>query len=130
MDSINGNGATRKIAIEYAQTKYSTSPEYLWNRYPLYAVFRRSDNKKWYAVIMDVPQCKLGFDGHDKIDILDVKCDSVMREMFRRKQGFLPAYRLNKENWISVLLDGSVDIDTVFALIDASYAIAGAKGKT
>lgn len=125
----NLNGATREKAMEYASTKYGTPPEYLWSRYPLYAVFRRHDNKKWYAAVMDVPKCKFGLDGQDRVDVLAVKCDPVMREIFRNKQGFLPAYHFNKDNWMSVLLDGSVDGDTVFALIDASYVLSGAKGK-
>ena len=130
MDNVSiENGATRGSVTEYAEKTYGTPPEFLWRRFPLYSIFRRPDNKKWYAVIMDIPKYKLGLDGREHVDILDVKCDTVVREIFRNKRGFLPAYHLNKDNWISVLLDGSVDVSTVFGLVDASYAIAKGKAK-
>ena len=30
-------------------------------------------------------------------------------------------YHMNKENWISVLLDGTIELDDVFKLIDISF---------
>lgn len=52
---------------------YKTQPEYLWARYPGYAVFRHSDNQKWFALIMDVPGDRLGLDSGEIMDILNVK---------------------------------------------------------
>ena len=43
----------------YLKKKYKSQPEYLWRRYPNYAVFRHSGNRKWYAIIMDVQRDKL-----------------------------------------------------------------------
>ncbi len=40
--------------------KYKAEPEFLWKRFPDYAVFRHQDNRKWFAIIMDVPAEKLG----------------------------------------------------------------------
>lgn len=117
-------GAMRNDVFTYAREKYNTIPEYLWLPLPTYAVLRRHDTKKWYAIIMDVPKTKLGMPGTERIDILDVKCNFVTREMLLGQKGFLPAYHLNRENWITVLLDGSVDINIVFGLLDESYEIA------
>lgn len=33
------------------ETKYQGKPEFMWERYPLYGVFRNSSNEKWYALI-------------------------------------------------------------------------------
>lgn len=123
------NGATREDIYEYAEKKYGTIAEYPWGMLPLYSVLRRADNKKWYAIIMNVPRNKLGLYGDERIDILDIKCSPVIREMLLNEKGFLPAYHLNRENWLTVLLDGSVDIDTVFNLLDESYDIAKSKSK-
>ena len=123
------SGATREIVVEYIKTKYGTTPEYPWRTLPFYAVCRRTDNRKWYAIIMDLPKSKLGLDGDERIDILDIKCNPVVREIFASKQGFMPAYHLNRDNWITVLLDGSVDTETLFGLIDESYEIAKGKSK-
>lgn len=129
MRTQTANGATRDDVYDYALKQYDTAPEHPWMPLPLYAVLRRSDNKKWYAIIMDVPKNKLGLKGEERVDILDIKCDPFLRETLLGKKGFLPAYHLNRENWITVLLDGSVEKDTVFDLIDKSYEIAKGKSK-
>lgn len=43
----------------YIKKEYHKNPEYPWARYPGYAVFRHSDNQKWFALIMDIPKSKL-----------------------------------------------------------------------
>ena len=35
----------RENVIKYIKEKYTASPEYLWKRYPDYAVFRHDDNQ-------------------------------------------------------------------------------------
>lgn len=32
------------------------APEYLWAKFPNHAVFRRKDNRKWYALVAEVPR--------------------------------------------------------------------------
>ncbi|MCH5162854.1 MAG: MmcQ/YjbR family DNA-binding protein [Clostridiales bacterium] len=121
-------GALRDDIYEYAGRNYGSSPEHLWTNFPLYSVFRRADNKKWYAIIMNIQRSKLGLDGDEYVDVLDVKCSPADMEELLGKGGFLPAYHMNRKNWITVLLDGSVDKSAVFELLDKSYTIA--KGKT
>ncbi len=50
----------REEIFEYVKKQYNTSPEYLWDKYPLYAVLKHNDNK-WYGIIMNVPKEKIGF---------------------------------------------------------------------
>ena len=55
-------------------------------------VFRRKDNDKWFAIIMDVPADKLGLDGSQSIDIVNLKADpGLVDELTRHGEGFLPA---------------------------------------
>ena len=122
-------GAYRQDILEYAKMQYHTEPECLWMRYPNYAVLRHSDNKKWYAVIMDVSADKLGLPGNEKVDILNVKCDPLMIGFLRMEKGIMPSYHMNKGSWISVLLDGSVDKTQVFGLLQMSYELTKAKQK-
>ena len=42
----------RKSVYGYLKKKYGTEPEYLWMKFPAYAVFRHSDNNKWYCLII------------------------------------------------------------------------------
>ncbi|MCR4704408.1 MAG: MmcQ/YjbR family DNA-binding protein [Saccharofermentans sp.] len=112
----------RKKVIEYIKKKYNASPEFLWKRYPDYAVFRHDDNRKWFAVIMSVDADKLGVMGTGRVDIVDVKInDMVFRDILLQQEGYLSAYHMNKQNWITIRLDGSVDPDQVFRMIDESF---------
>jgi predicted DNA-binding protein (MmcQ/YjbR family) len=117
----------RNAVLKFALKQYGTEPEYLWIALPNYAVLRHTDNKKWYAIVMDVPRNRLGLDGNDLIDILNIKCDPFLNGSLRMAKGFLPAYHMNKENWITVLLDGSVDKKMIFSLLDMSFTMTGSR---
>ena len=41
----------RKQLFADVKKKYKAEPEYLWSRYPDYAIFRHSDNKKYSTCI-------------------------------------------------------------------------------
>ena len=60
----------REKIFGYAVKEYVASPEYLWARYPGYAVLRRSDSKKWFAVIMDIPFEKIDPRKSGTVDVL------------------------------------------------------------
>ena len=45
---------TRKEIFQYVNQKFGTKPEFLWPKFPSYAVFRNANNLKWYALIMMV----------------------------------------------------------------------------
>ena len=49
----------RQNIFDYVKEKYNTTPEYLWKRYPTYAVLRHEDNNKWYAAVMNVSAYRL-----------------------------------------------------------------------
>lgn len=119
---------SREMILQYAKERYGTEPEYLWAKFPNYAVLRQRELGKWYAIIMDVPGKKLGLDTAAHVDILDIKCDPLLSGSLRESRGFLPAYHMNKDKWIALLLDGSVPQDQVLKLLDLSYDITK-KGK-
>lgn len=112
----------REEIFEYVKEEYNTVPEHLWAKYPLDAVLRHSNNK-WYGIIMNIPKERLGLEGKEEIDILDVKCPPEMIGGFRKEKGFFPAYHMNKEHWITILLDGSVESKKIKQLIDLSYEL-------
>ena len=119
-----------RIALfKWTKEQFGTDPEYLWARYPGYAVLRNGGNRKWYALIMDVPRGRLGVSGNGTVDIVDVKCGPIVSGSLRRGQGFLPAYHMNRENWVSVLLDGTVPEEEIKRLIELSYELTAPKQK-
>lgn len=119
----------RNMVLKAAAERYHTEPEHLWAKYPGYVVLRHTDNKKWYAVIMDVPRNKLGLDGMEYVDILDVKADPVMAGSFLHEEGILPGYHMHKGNWITVLLDGTVPMNIIELLLDTSFELTSGKKK-
>ena len=42
----------REAVFAYIKKNYKTSPEYPWAKYDSNGVFRHSDNKKWFALVM------------------------------------------------------------------------------
>ncbi len=112
----------REEIFEYVKEEYNTIPEYSWDKYPLYAVLKHSNNK-WYGIIMNISKEKLGLEGKDVVDIIDIKCSPEMIGSLRLSKGFLPAYHMNKEHWITILLDGSVEKEKIKQLIDLSYEL-------
>ena len=47
----------------YILNHYSTEPDYPWADTPRAAVFRHAGNRKWFALVMEVPRDKLGLAG-------------------------------------------------------------------
>ena len=120
----------REAVFDYIKKKYKVSPEYPWAKYDSNAVFRHTDNKKWFALVMDVQKDKLGQHGDEYVDVINLKVDDMFfRDMLIQQDGILPAYHMNKQHWITVLLDGTVPQDKVFDLIDMSFMATASKKK-
>lgn len=115
--------------VKYIFEIYSVDAEFPWAQYPDYMVFRHSSNRKWFAVIMNVPKEKLGLSGTETLDILNMKCDPIAVGSFRLEPGIYPAYHMNKNSWISVALDGSADDQKIKMLLDMSFELTAPKRK-
>ncbi|MBR6563778.1 MAG: MmcQ/YjbR family DNA-binding protein [Clostridia bacterium] len=105
------------------------SPEYLFTKYPSYAVFRHQSNKKWFAVIMRIPISKLGIMENREVSVVNLKCTPEAMDELWDSDGIFPAYHMNKRHWITVLLDGTVPTETVKKLLDVSFDATNVKIK-
>ena len=121
----------RQMIFDYIKKKYKISPEYPWRRDNTSAVFRHTDNHKWFALVMTVQGSRLGLADNTWTDVINLKIDDLFyRDLVLREEGILPAYHMNKMHWISVFLDGTVPDDQVCELVDISFlATASAKQK-
>ena len=118
----------REEVFAYAQKLYGTAPEYLWARYPGYAVLRHRDNRKWFALLMEVPGRRLGLERDDVTDILNVKLrDPLLADFLVQQPGFLRGYHISRGNWVSVLLDGTVPLEEICHWLDESYLATASK---
>ena len=104
----------------YIEETYGAAGEHLSAKYPNFQVFRHSGNRKWFAVMMEIPKEKLGLSGGN-IQVVNVKCDSRMIGSFRQEMGIYPGYHMNKAHWLTVALDGTAEDDKIKFLIDMSY---------
>ena len=111
----------------YIQNHYATLPDYPWADTPHAAVFRHANNRKWFALMMEVPRDKLGLAGAEKLDIVNFKCDPILISSLRGETGIFPAYHMNKASWITVALDGSVPAEAIELLLDVSYELTKPK---
>lgn len=113
-----------KAVIDYAAEKYGTPLEFLWHDEN--AVMRRADNRKWYAAYLKVKAERLGLEG-GVMEIIDLRAPAERITEITDGVNYLPAYHMNKKNWITIPLDGRVDAETIRSFVDVSYELA--KGK-
>ena len=115
----------RNGLFAWVAQQYGVEPEYLWSSSPGAAVLRHATNRKWFGIVMDVPAARLGLEGegNDKVDVLNVKVDPSEAAALRLADGILPAYHMNKEHWVSVLLGGRVSNEMLIELLETSYRL-------
>lgn len=117
----------RNAIFNWTKKRYGTEPEYLWHDTQWNAVLRNQENNKWYAVILKVEESRLGLQENRIVDILDIKCAPNLIGSPRQRLGFLPGYHMNKNSWITILLDGTVPEKGFKNLIDLSYQLTQLK---
>jgi predicted DNA-binding protein (MmcQ/YjbR family) len=104
--------------------KYGDEPEFLWQKFPGNAVFRRPDTHKWYAAILKVQANKLGLPGSDELEVLDMRADPDELTTLVDNKRYFPGYHMNKKHWYTIVLDGQVTTAELLKRIVASYALA------
>lgn len=106
---------------------YGVEPDYPFHGDDNSAVFRHAGNRKWFALVMNIPAQKLGLPTDARIDIVNMKCDPLLIGSFRGLPGLFPAYHMNRENWITAALDGSAEDEIIKTLLDLSYQATASK---
>ena len=107
----------------YLADTYSTQGEHLFAKYPSFLVFRHNGNRKWFAVIMNIPRKNLKLPGEGEISVVNLKCDTRLIGSIREESGIFPGWHMNKAHWISVALDGTVENEKIKFLVDMSYEL-------
>ncbi|OCG42351.1 MmcQ/YjbR family DNA-binding protein [Gilliamella sp. Bif1-4] len=107
--------------IEYAHTLNNIQIDHPFENYPNYQVIRHKNNGKWFGLIMSVEKNKLGLNSKDMVEIINVKSDPELISIIKNTSGILPAYHMNKNHWITIMLDGSVPFEQIVSLLNHSY---------
>ena len=120
----------RKELEGYILDTYGIEPDYPWKDQPDYAVFRHPANRKWFALIMRIPVDRIGRKGSDLIDVVNLKCETVLIGSLLAGSGINPAYHMNKDHWITAALDGSAGDERIGMLLDLSFSLTAPKRKS
>ena len=113
-----------KEVISYVRDRYGDELEYLWKKFPDNAVWRRKDTKKWYGAILTVSKSKLGLESSEIAEILDLRIQPQKMEELLSNENYYPGWHMNKKNWYTIILDGSVETEEIYKCIDESYRLA------
>ena len=105
---------------KYIKEKYSNDPEFLWDKFPGYGVYRNEKNNKWYGIIMNLDLSKLD-DGTGEVEIINVKLNESKIQKLLKQKGFYKAYHMSKIDWISIVLNDTLKDEEIISLIDDSY---------
>ncbi len=117
-------GKQEKEIISYAKKKYNDDLEFLWDKFPNNAVLRNKINNKWYAAILTINENKLVANTDNLITIIDLRCDNKKINEIVDSKNIFKGYHMNKNNWITIKLDGSVSTRKICNMIDESYKIS------
>lgn len=91
--------------ISVISGQFNEHPEFLWAKFPNNAIIRRSDNRKWYALLVKVTADKIGLTGTELVDVLVVRASSTVIDDQLKAGTALPAYHMNKKHWQSYRLN-------------------------
>lgn len=119
---------TKDELNKYIFDTYGVTGDNPWPKYPDNVVFRHTNNKKWFGLLMSVLESRLGEDGERLLDILNVKCDPLIIGSITKEKGIYPSYHMNKAHWISISI-GDADEEQTKALLDVSYELTKPKIK-
>ena len=113
--------------IKYIESEYGIKYDTPFKESDI-LIFRQKGNKKWFGALLKVSADKLGKEGKEILDILDVKTDPLIREPMLKKKGVYVAYHMNKVHWLTIVLNEVSDDDLKF-LLDLSFNLTKAKRK-
>lgn len=148
LDSFKSS-SSKKI-ISYVKEKYEDDLEFLWEDYDG-AVFRNKDNKKWYGVMMKIKEKsfvtstmkrmkqdgivsnhpllnKKDFSDDKYIEVIDLHVDKSLSKELIDYETIFPGFHMNKDSWITIILDKDVKLKEVYKLLDDSYQMTVKSG--
>ena len=113
-----------KEVIEYVRNRYQDELEFLWEKSPNNAIWRRKDTKKWYGAILTISRKKLGLEAEEIVEIIDLRLQPELIKKIVDNKQYYPGWHMNKKNWYTMILDYSVSTEEICKKIDESYQLA------
>lgn len=111
---------------EMILNQYDVKPDFPWEtaQYQSYGTFRHADTRKWFALIMNVKREKL-FNNKDEetIDIINLKTDTLKKDIRKYPGAIFPAYHMNHKTWISIVLEEYLEDAIVMEYVQRSFEL-------
>lgn len=113
---------TREEVFTYIEEQYGVMPDFPFNKDFVSGIFRHKHNRKWFAAALVIPKSKLGVDSEEVVDILDLKCDPLLRGSLLNEKGIYSAYHMNKVHWLTIVLNEASE-ENIKTLLDISFSL-------
>ena len=114
--------------LRYVKERYNSTTVKPFKTNPDIKALVTAKNK-WYALFLDVEYNKLQKDSlvDSKVKVINLKHISSKISTITDDRNIFPSYHMNKNHWISVVLDNNIDIEYVKELIELSYNLVNNK---
>ena len=115
------------------EERFGVKPDFPFGEsvYEPCGVFRHKDNRKWFGLIMNLPRKAILKDRDNRrVEVINLKIDPADAPALHAQTGIFPAYHMNHQSWITVLLDGTLDDESILRLIARSCALTAGKRKS
>ena len=100
--------------------KFGDMPDDPWqDKYPGIGVFRLPENRKWYAIIMNIEGKSVQYPGTN-CDVLTFRSGQKRAWELLQTRHFIPAYHMNHTSWVSAVLDDSISDAVVLNELSAA----------
>ncbi len=112
---------------ELIYKKFSIAPDFPWKNQKKNisakdaGVFRKNEGGRWFALLMNIKKDRLITNTKGSVDIINLKLDFDEIRALIQKEGFYPAYHMNKKYWITIALDDTIADEIIMGFITKSY---------
>lgn len=117
---------TMRIA-KWIKDNYHLTPEFPWKNNH-YAIYRHQDNRKWITIIMDIEKSKIA-EGTGMCEVMNVKVLPADVKNLILEEGIYESYHMNKKNWVSIILDDTLEDSRIEELLQQSYLLTKSSKK-
>jgi predicted DNA-binding protein (MmcQ/YjbR family) len=111
--------------VELIGKTYHETPDFPFDKFDGYAVFRYPGNNKWYGLIMNVKRSNLDKNSNDEEDVegINIKVSEEDMPLILKLDGVYPGYHMNRKSWVTITLDDTLSDEEVMYWIDKSRSL-------
>lgn len=102
------NTDIKELYVQWLEKELQTKGDYPWEDDSTSAVYR-CENRKWFALVMKLKFKNLGLESDEPVWAVNLKADSEKIPELVDKKSIFPAWHMNKNHWITVLLTSVTD---------------------